>query len=67
MGRQVQRRDALDHEATPDCSGQDRRYGGGSIFVMDDLCVEWLLKALSQAPALTDEQLRRARRRLAHS
>jgi len=35
------------------------------IFILDDVCMAWLMNALSQAPALTSEQLQRARRRLA--
>jgi hypothetical protein len=35
------------------------------VFSVNDACMAWLMKALSQAPALTDEQLHRARRRLA--
>lgn len=67
VGRQVHRRDEPDRTSTPNASGQDRRYGGVSVLIMDDLCMAWLLEALSQAPALTEEQLRRARRRLAQS
>jgi hypothetical protein len=43
---------------------QDRR-DGGSIFILDDVCMAWLMNALSEAPALSDEQLHRARQRLA--
>jgi hypothetical protein len=40
-------------------------HAGGCIFILDDACMAWLMNALSQAPALTSEQLQRARRRLA--
>ncbi len=65
MGQEVQRRRQLDRGSDSEAIGQDRLNAGGCILILDDVCMAWLSDALSQAPALTSEQLQRARRRLA--
>ncbi len=65
MGQEVQRRGELERSSDPEANGQDRLIAGGCILNVNDVCMAWLMDALSQAPALTSEQLQRARRRLA--
>jgi hypothetical protein len=65
VGQEVQRRRQLDRNADPDAVGQERLNAGGCILMVDDVCMAWLMDALSQAPALTRQQLQRARHRLA--
>lgn len=65
MGQGEQGRRQLDRSSDPDAVGQERLNAGGRILIVDDVCMAWLMDALSQAPALTSQQLQRARRRLA--
>ena len=65
VGQEVQRRRQLGRNSDPDAVGQERLNARGGILVVDDVCRAWLMDALSQAPALTSQQLQRARRRLA--
>jgi hypothetical protein len=65
VGQQVQRRRQLDRTSASGAIGENRLDVGGCIFIADDVCMAWLMDALSRAPALTSDQLQRARRRLA--